>query len=162
MITNDVQIAYSSTEGYVPVTSKARESSEYQEYLSRSGEDNSLYYSVKIDAAKLLIENTSNTFVTPVFNGSTSLRNAAGQLIENTAKSTRRGQTVNDEYFTKLYEDIKALYRLDQMNSSGKNSKGELGPLPAGSVILLSAIGGTWIVIIAYFAVQFAKKKRAV
>ena len=162
MITNDVQISYSSTEGYVPVTSKARESSEYQEYLSRSGEDNSLYYSVKIDAAKLLIENTSNTFVTPVFNGSTSLRNAAGQLIENTAKSTRRGQTINDEYFTKLYEDTKALYRLDQMNSAGKNSKGELGPLPAGSVILLSAIGGTWIVIIAYFAVQFAKKKRAV
>ena len=161
MITNDVQIAYSSTEGYVPVTSKARESAEYQEYLSRSGEDNNLYYSVKIDAAELLIENTSNTFVTPVFNGSTSLRNAAGQLIENTAKSTRRGQKTDDEFFSKLYDDTKALYRLDQMNSADKDSKAELGPMPAGSVILLCALGGTWIVIIAYFAVQFAKKKRA-
>ncbi len=162
MITNDVQIAYSSTEGYVPVTSKARDSEEYQEYLSRSGEDNSLYYPVKIDAAKLLIDNTSNTFVTPVFNGSTSLRNAAGQLIENTAKSTRRGQKIDDVYFGKLYDDTKSLYRLDQMNSADRNSKADLGPLPAGSVTLLSAIGFTWIVIIAYFVIQFVKKKRAV
>ena len=162
MLTNDVQIAYSSTEGYVPVTSKARDSAEYQEYLSRSGEDNSLYYPVKIDAAKLLIDNTSNTFVTPVFNGSTSLRNAAGQLIENTAKSTRRGQTIDEEYFAKLYDDTKSLYRLDQMNSADRNSKGELGPMPAGSVTLLSAIGFAWIVIIAYFVIQFVKKKRAV
>ena len=36
-VTNDVQIAYSSTEGYVPVTSKAQESDEYQDYLSRCG-----------------------------------------------------------------------------------------------------------------------------
>ena len=162
MITDDVQIAYSSTEGYVPVTSKARNSAEYQDYLSRAGEDNSLYYQVKIDAAKLLIDNTSNTFVTPVFNGSTSLRNAAGQLIENTAKSTRRGQKIDDGYFADLYEDTKSLYRLDQMSSSDRNTKDDLGPLPAGSVILLSVIGGTWIVIIAYFAVQFVKKKRAV
>ena len=55
MLTNSVQIAYSTTEGYVPVTSKAQESAEYQDYLSRSGEDNDYYYSVKIDAAKLLL-----------------------------------------------------------------------------------------------------------
>lgn len=162
MITNDVQIAYSSTEGYVPVTSKARNSAEYQEYLSRSGEDNSLYYSVKIDAAKLLLENTSNTFVTPVFNGSTSLRNAAGQLIENTAKSTRRGQTIDDKYIESLYEDTKSLYRLDQLGSNDMNSKEDLGPLPIGSKLLLGSIGTAWVVIVAYFIVQFVKKKRAV
>ena len=162
MITNDVQIAYSSTEGYVPVTSKARNSAEYKEYLSRSGEDNSLYYSVKIDAAKLLLENTSNTFVTPVFNGSTSLRNAAGQLIENTAKSTRRGQTIDDKYIESLYEDTKSLYRLDQLGSNDMNSKEELGPLPLGSKLLLGSIGTAWVVIVAYFIVQFVKKKRAV
>lgn len=162
MLTNEVQIAYSSTEGYVPVTSKARNSAEYQEYFSRSGEDNNLYYSVKIDAAKLLIENTSNTFVTPVFNGSTSLRNAAGQLIENTAKSTRRGQTIDDAYFESLYDDTKALYRLDQLGSTDLNSKADLGPMPAGSIILLSTLGTSWVVIVAYFIVQFAKKKRAV
>ena len=162
MITNEVQIAYSSTEGYVPVTSKAQESAEYQEYLSHSGEDNSQYYSVKIDAARLLIDNTSNTFVTPVFNGSTSLRNAAGQLIENTAKATRRGQTIDDKFFDDLYDDTKSLYRLDQLSSADRNSKEDLGPLPLGSGILLGTLGVTWIVIIAYFAVQFAKKKRAV
>jgi multiple sugar transport system substrate-binding protein len=161
MITNDVQIAYSSTEGYVPVTSKARNSAEYKEYLSRSGEDNSLYYSVKIDAAKLLLDNTSNTFVTPVFNGSTSLRNAAGQLIENTAKSTRRGQTIDDKYIESLYEDTKSLYRLDQLGSNDMNSKEDLGPLPLGSKLLLGSIGTAWVVIVAYFIVQFVKKKRA-
>ncbi|MBQ2765883.1 MAG: extracellular solute-binding protein, partial [Clostridia bacterium] len=71
MLTNEVQIAYSQTEGYVPVTSKAQESAEYTDYLSRSGEDNDFYYNIKIDAAKLLIDNTDNTFTTPVFNGST-------------------------------------------------------------------------------------------
>lgn len=162
MITNDVQIAYSSTEGYVPVTSKARNSPEYQEYLSRSGEDNSIYYSVKIDASKLLLDNTSNTFVTPVFNGSTSLRNAAGQLIENTAKSTRRGQTIDDNYIESLYEDTKSLYRLDQPGSYDMNSKRASGPLPIGSKLLLGGIGTAWVVIIAYFTVQFVKKKRAV
>ena len=90
LLTNDVQIAYSQTEGYAPVTSKAQNSEEYKDYLSRAGEDDSLYYDVKLDATKLLIENTENTFVTPVFNGSASLRNAAGQLIENVTKSMRR------------------------------------------------------------------------
>ena len=57
-----------------------------------------MYYYVKLDAAKLLIDNVDNTFITPVFNGSASLRNAAGQLIENTAKSTRRNETVDEAY----------------------------------------------------------------
>ena len=90
LLTNEVQISYSQTEGYVPVTSKAQQSEEYKDYLSRRGEVNDMYYYVKLDAAKLLIDNVDNTFITPVFNGSASLRNAAGQLIENTAKSTRR------------------------------------------------------------------------
>ena len=36
--------------------------------------------------------------MTPVFNGSASLRNAAGQMIEEVAKSTRRNQTIDDAY----------------------------------------------------------------
>jgi multiple sugar transport system substrate-binding protein len=105
MLTNEVQIAYSQTEGYVPVTSKAQESSEYQDYLSRSGENNDLYYSVKLDATRLLLDNTENTFVTPVFNGSASLRNAAGQLIENVNKGVRRKQEFTPENMDKLYEE---------------------------------------------------------
>ena len=53
LLTNEVQIAYSETEGYLPVTSKAHESAEYRDYLSRAGEDNALYYDVKIEAQRL-------------------------------------------------------------------------------------------------------------
>ncbi|MBQ0125167.1 MAG: extracellular solute-binding protein, partial [Clostridiales bacterium] len=81
LITNDVQIAYAETEGYVPVTLKAQNSAEYKDYLAREGEDGSTHYDVKIKASKLLMDNTNNTFVTPVWSGSASLRDAAGQLI---------------------------------------------------------------------------------
>ena len=137
LLTNEVQIAYSQTEGYVPVTSKAQNSDEYTDYLSRSGEDNNLYYSVKIDAAKLLLENTENTFVTPVFNGSASLRDAAGHLIEEVTKGTRRKKTVDAAFIEKLYSDTNSLYRLEQGSSAG--DKKEFGALPAESVILLDA-----------------------
>ena len=46
MLTNEVQIAYSGTEGYVPVTLKAQQSEEYLDYLSREGEDNEHYYDI--------------------------------------------------------------------------------------------------------------------
>ncbi|MCI9219860.1 MAG: extracellular solute-binding protein, partial [Lachnospiraceae bacterium] len=60
LLTNEVQIAYAQTEGYVPVTSKARQSAEYQDYLAGSGEDNTLHYDVKIKATRLLLENVEN------------------------------------------------------------------------------------------------------
>ena len=130
MLTNEVQIAYAETEGYVPVTSKAQDSAEYQDYLSRGGEDNTTYYDVKIKASKLLLENVDNTFVTPVFNGSASLRDAAGQLIENTTKSVKRKEEINDEYMEKLYSDVTSLYRLDQSGASLSVGKEDLGVLP--------------------------------
>lgn len=157
LLTNDVQIAYSQTEGYVPVTSKAQESAEYIDYLSRAGEDNNLYYEIKIKAAKLLLDNVDDTFVTPVFNGSASLRDAAGQMIENVTKSVRRKETVDEEYMTTLYDDIKSLYRLDQI---GQSQNGELGPLPSASVILLSVLAGAWIIIIIYVIIGYAKKRK--
>ncbi|MBQ9316983.1 MAG: extracellular solute-binding protein, partial [Atopobiaceae bacterium] len=98
LLTNDVQNAYAQTEGYAPVTSKAQESAEYQDYLARAGEDTSEHYAVKIEATRVLLDNAENTFVTPVFNGSASLRDASGQLIEDVAKSVRRKQTINDAY----------------------------------------------------------------
>ncbi len=62
--------------GYVPVTTSAQTSDSYRDYLSRSGEDTDAHYRVKIDATNMLLAHTDDTFVTPVFNGSTSLRNA--------------------------------------------------------------------------------------
>ena len=129
LLTNEVQIAYSETEGYLPVTSKAHESAEYRDYLSRTGEDNERYYDVKIEASKLLLENTDKTFTTPVFNGSTSLRNAAGQLIEETAKSVRRGEKADEEYLDELFKSVTSLYRLDQRSVTAADGA-SLGPLP--------------------------------
>ena len=76
--------------------------------------------------------------MTPVFNGSTSLRNAAGQMIENVTKSVRRGETVDAAYMEKLYDDVTALYRLDQGGEQSSGSgKAELGKLPGMAVGLL-------------------------
>ncbi len=159
LLTNEVQIAYSQTEGYVPVTSKAQESEVYRDYLSREGEDNRLYYDVKLQAAKLLLENTENTFVTPVFNGSASLRGAAGQLIENVTKSMRRHETVDDAYYETLFHDIRALYRLDQGGATAAG-QAELGPMPPMSITLLATLGGAWVVIGICFALDMLKKRK--
>ena len=157
LLTNDVQIAYSKTEGYVPVTSKARESEEYQEYLALGGIDNDEHYSVKIEATKLLIENTDNTFTTSVFNGSASLRNGAGQLIEEVCKGARRGKIIDEEFIDNLYSDINSLYRLDQVGS--KISAKDLGPLPIASKVLLSSLATIWILIISSFIYKKVKTK---
>ncbi len=163
MLTDKVQIAYAQTEGYVPVTSKAQSTAEYQDYMSRCGEDNELYYDIKIKAAQLLLDNTENTFVTPVFNGSASLRDAAGQLIETTTKSVKRKQEVNEEFFAKLYDETEALYRLDQGSAAagGAGADKDLGPLPATAKLLLGALAFTWVCIIAYAGWQTVKKRRA-
>ena len=149
LLTNDVQCGYAKTEGYIPVTSKAQNCDEYKEYLDNSGIDNNEHYDVKIDAAKLLINNTSNTFVTNVFNGSTSLRTASGQLIEETCKAVRRKKTIDDEFFKQLYSDINSLYRLDQ--TSVVTNKTDLGPLPSQSKALLITLAVVWLGIGCYF-----------
>ena len=161
LLTNEVQIAYAETEGYIPVTRKAQQSSEYLDYLSRAGENDDLYYDVKIDAAKLLLENIDNTFVTPVFNGSASLRSASGQLIENVAKSVRRRQTVDEAYMDKLFADVISLYRLDQLGlTSPAPGAQDLGPLPKTSVILLSTIAAVWAVMGALALIGAIRKKK--
>ena len=160
MLTNDVQIAYSQTEGYAPVTSKAQNSAEYIDYLSRSGEDNEFYYSIKLDATKLLLDNINNTFVTPVFNGSASLRNAAGQMIEEVTKSKRRAETVDDAYIEELYNEMSLLYKLTRLGDSEKNQKNDLGKLPGAAVALITTICTVWVVLTAYEIWQFVKKRR--
>jgi len=159
LLTDEVQIAYSQTEGYVPVTRKALDTPEYQEYLTRAGEDNQRYYDVKIAAAKIMLDNVDRTFVTPVFNGSASLRSAAGQLIENTAKSVRRKETIDDAYFETLYADINSLFRLDQRSVSA-GDRADLGPLPATAVVLLASLGGAWVLIGGYVLCSTRKKRK--
>ncbi len=151
LLTNGVQIPYSETEGYIPVTSKAQDSAEYREYLSLEGADDE-HYSVKIQAAKLLLDNIDNTFITPVFNGSASLRDAAGSLIENVTKSVRRGEKVDEPYFEKLRAETISLYRLDQGDMGKSLGKKELGPLPGTAVALIAILCAVWIIIGAGYA----------
>ena len=162
LLTNDVQIAYASTEGYVPVTLKAQKSEAYQDYISRCGEDNDQHYSIKIRASQLLMDNTQHTFVTPVYNGSASLRNAAGQMIEDVTKSVRRKKTVDDAFIDKLFSDVTSLYRLDQLENvkEGGSVGADLGPLPTASVVLLCSLAAAWILMIIYSITEAVKKKR--
>ena len=175
MLTNDVQTAYAETEGYVPVTKKAQESAGYIDYLSREGEDTKEHYDIKLKATKLLLENIDNTFVTPVFNGSASVRDAAGQMIENVAKSVRRKETVDDAYMRKLEKDITSLYRLDRLkagssggtansgaatNSASSEDPGDAASdgLPTASKALIIILPVVWILLAAYGIRMFIKK----
>ncbi len=158
LLTNEVQVAYAETEGYVPVTLKAQESEEYTDYLSHEDPTSKEYYDIKIKASKLLIENTDNTFVTPVFNGSASLRDAAGQMIENVTKSTRRKETIDDAYMEKLRTDITSLYRLDQINVDDSVNT-DLGPLPKSSKTLLWLLVVVWILMGIYVTTEQVLKK---
>ena len=167
MLSNDVQIAYSNTEGYVPVTTKAQQSAEYQDYLARRGEDNDLHYTVKLDTTRLLMEHVGDTFTTPVFNGSASLRDAAGQMIEETAKGVRRKKTIDDAFIDDLYAKMVNLYRLDQISVDGQeggaaSQRGDLGPLPGTAKALLAGLALVWLGIIAYVAAEWAKNRKKV
>lgn len=162
MLTNEVQIGYAKTEGYLPVTTKAHQDPAYQEYLSRAGEDDETYYDVKLKASELLLHHTEDTFTTPVFNGSIALRNAAGQLIENTVKSVRRKETIDDAYLDTLFDDVSSLYRLDQIGTENGtvNGKEDLGPLPRTAVLLLSSLAVVWVLILIYIAREYVQKRR--
>ncbi|MCR5322996.1 MAG: extracellular solute-binding protein [Lachnospiraceae bacterium] len=167
MLTNDVQNAYAQTEGYVPVTTKAQESAEYLDYLSRAGEDNKTYYDIKLLATKLLLDNISNTFVTPVFNGSASVRDAAGQMVENVAKSVRRKETVDAAYMEKLEKDITSLYRLDRLGAAAvSESKDDeritQTGLPTASKALIAILCTVWILLGGYgiYSLVVILKKR--
>lgn len=160
LLTNDVQIAYSQTEGYLPVTYMAQNSSEYRDYISREGEDNDLYYDIKIKAAKLLSDNTDNTFTTPVFNGSADLRSAAGEMIEIVAKSVRRGKTADKEFIEACFDEVRSLYRLDSIvPDSSTPRKTQFGPLPTGAKALIICLVSVWILLLVYSAASKKGRK---
>ena len=157
LLSDEVQTAYAETEGYLPVTTRAQQSEEYQDYLARIGEDNNVHYEVKIKASELLMAHLDDTFVTPVFNGSASLRDGAGQLIESTVKSVRRGETVDDAYISKLYSDVTSLYRLKR-GSTTTGEKEELGPFPVTAKLLLGSLITVWVILLLIFSLQKIKK----
>ena len=108
---------------------------------------------------QLLLKHTDDTFVTPVFNGSASQRNAAGQMIEEVTKAVRRGRTVDDAFLNKLETDMISLYRLDQFDTVSVGRE-DLGPLPPTAVALLSALGAAWLAIAVAFILGKRKAKK--
>ena len=171
LLSNEVQLGYAETEGYLPVTTKAQESEEYQDYMSRKGENNQEYYDIKIEASELLQKNIANTFVTPVFNGSASLRSAAGQLIENVCKSARRKEEMSDAYIEKQFRDVSSLYRLDQIKvTTNETGEGEetaeeqqgagWNELPGASKALLIIVPCIWILLGGIGWMQSKKNKQ--
>lgn len=176
MLTNDVQIGYAKSEGYVPVTKRAQESQDYHEYLSNSGKiiekkdefgtvlrdkngniiyDNSTYYSVKIDASKLVLDNVLNQFTTPCFNGSTILRNVAGNLIEDLLVSIKKNEIIDQAYYNRLFKEAKR-----KVNNKKHTDISELGSLPTGSIVLLVSMGVVWAGIGVYSLIEYKKKKK--
>ena len=151
LLTNETQIAYSKTEGYIPVTTKAQNSIEYKDYLSREGEDNKEHYDVKIKVAKMLLSNIDNTFTTPVFRGSASLRDAAGQLIEEVVKANRT-KTIDRDYIENtIYPKVISLYpSIASTYRAGLDNKIKYDGLNKSSIILLSSLGAIWLCIIGY------------
>ena len=158
LLVNDIQIAYSQTEGYIPVTSKAQGSEEYLDYLSKAGQldgngDNYLYYDIKIAATRILLENVENTFITPVFSGSADLREVAGAMIDDVANAVTSSppKTVDDEYIDDLYSRMIALKRFDKVVSA---------ETPVESIILIGGIAAVWVTIGAVAAVKAIKKRK--
>jgi multiple sugar transport system substrate-binding protein len=158
LLTNSVQIPYAETEGYVPVTLKARQDPGYQDYLDRAGEDNREHYRTKIDATRLLLENTENTFTTPVFRGSPSVRDAAGTLIESVCKSERAGKTVDTTLLNKIFSETRSLYQLDQIQAEHIDTS---APLPAAALALLATLAAVWVLIGLVSGYSALKRKRA-
>ena len=162
LLTNEVQIGYAMTEGYAPVTDKVRESAEYRDYLSRAGENNSTYYDIKIKATEILLKNTENTFITPVFNGSASVRNAAGQLIEEVSKTIRRNGNVDEAFVKNLHQKVSSLYALDNLNNNkieNGQAKEEFGKLPTTSIVLIVSLISIWTLLAIYTIFQTFRKK---
>ena len=159
LLTDKVQLSYAQTEGYIPVTERVRSSAEYIDYLASGGIDNDLHYFVKTEASKLVIDNTENTFITPVFVGSASLREAAGELIEGTVRQVRKGYPVDDAFIDELYSHTISLKRLN-LNGDASGQKADLGPLPKTSVILLCSLGAAWLAIGGYFLTGYIRKKK--
>ena len=160
LLTNNVQIDYSKTEGYIPVTTKALQSEEYRTYLASAGAasdaaDKWIYYQAKHDAVNILLNNIENTFTTAVFNGSASLRNAAGQMIENTVVSAKRGEAIDEHYVKNLYANVTSLYKLNQLTGSGAEQ--ELGVMPPLSIALIVGLSTIWLGIGAYYVYNAQK-----
>ena len=150
MLTDEVQMGYVKTEGYLPVTSRTNESEEFKAYLNNENE-----YKVKRDATKLVLDNIENTFISPVFNGSSDVRDAGSYLIEGVCGNNTRYKKYNE--LEALYEKCIKNYGLQDLLDGKLPSKS----ISKESIIMLSILGITWILLGTYIVYdKIIKKKR--
>ena len=99
-----------------------------------------------------------NTFITPVFNGSASLRNAAGALIEETGKSVNRGIKITSTQLDNTFKRVESLYKLNEFTKD-ESGKSEFDKMPTISIALLSGIGVVWVGIAVYALYDYRKRR---
>ena len=150
LLTDDVQLKYSKTEGYIPVTKSATSSDDYKAYLENKDNAN---YQVKIDASKLVLNNINNTFVTPVFSKSADIRNAAKYLVTAVTGSFNS----KNKYTT--YEEIDTLFQKAITNYELKTDIGSNNNYLAGGIIIVSVIAFVWVLIGIYVYLDYRKRK---
>ena len=107
LLSENVQIAYSKTEGYMPTTSKNINSEQFQNYIDKSGSNNDLYYEVKINAVKELEKSIFDCQL----NDST-IEDIYEWLVNQICKDVKRGKTFDDTYYQNLFDTMKSLYGL--------------------------------------------------
>lgn len=159
LLTDEIQTEYCHSEGYIPVTYRAQNNPAYKAYLETVSDDPDYYY-VKLEASKILLRNVDNTFITPVFNGSASLRSAAGQLIENVCKSTRRNVTIDEAFMEKNFSETASLFHLNEKTVTSSFQRKELGRLPSESVVLIIVLCSIWIVLLLIKIYSLFTKKK--
>ena len=80
-------------------------------------------------------------------------------MIEQVTKSCRRNEKIDSHYIEKLYDDMKSLYRLDDI-SADVSAKKELGPLPKEAVIFIVCLICVWIATAIYTFITRKKSQK--
>ena len=151
MLTDEVQLGYTKTEGYLPVTSRTTESEAFKAYLLDENE-----YVVKRDATKLVLDNIENTFISPVFNGSSDVRDAGAYLIEGVCGNNVRYKTPNE--INTLYTKCIEKYSLQDLIDG--HARVPSKTISKEATILLSVLLATWIGLGAYVIYEKIIKKK--
>ncbi len=149
LLTNEVQLEYAKTEGYLPVTTRATESTAFESYLNSTTE-----YSVKLDATKLVLDNVNNTFISPVFNGSSDVRDCGSYLIEACCGNNTRYKTSED--IDTLYQKCIEKYGLQEILNN-TDQKRTISPV---AITLLTSIGVIWVIMGSYVLYEYKKEKK--
>ena len=153
LLTDEVQLSYTKTEGYLPVTSKTNESESFKKYL----EDEN-HYVVKREATKLVLNNIDNTFISPVFNGSSDVRDAGAYLIEGVCGNNTRFKNYNelDTLYTRCIEKYGLQDLINGNMTEPRKTISEEG------TILLTSLLVIWIGICAYVFYDKVIKKEII